>query len=77
VPRTKKGAPDWAERGASWDRHLDWLGARIAEGVAVVEPHPSVCRHCDLALLCRRAEQAGMIDDDRDGTEADGTGGDE
>jgi probable DNA repair protein len=84
VPRNKTGAPGWAERSAAWDRHLDWLGARIAAGAAMVEPHASVCRHCDLALLCRRAEQAGAIDDDgaldgsadRDGTEADSAGGD-
>lgn len=84
VPRKRKGAPGWAERSAGWDRHLDWLGARIAEGAAWVEPHASVCRHCDLALLCRRAEQVGAIDDDSeldgssdtDQTDADGAGGD-
>jgi probable DNA repair protein len=84
VPRKQKGAPGWAERSARWDRHLDWLGARIAEGAAMVEPRASVCRHCDLALLCRRAEQATPIDDDgeldgssdRDGADAEGAGGD-
>jgi probable DNA repair protein len=65
-PRPRRIAPSWSERAASWDRHLDWLGQRIGDGDAVVEPKPAVCRHCDLTLLCRRAELGAAHDDDAD-----------
>jgi probable DNA repair protein len=72
VPRRTKRTKAWEQRSADWDRHLAWLGARIAAGAAVVEPRASACRYCDLALLCRRAEQAGSPDDDDDGGAAAG-----
>jgi probable DNA repair protein len=72
TPRTSRSAPPWSDRSAAWDVHLAWLGDRIAAGDATVEPAPAVCRSCDLALLCRRAEQVVAVDDD----DAGGDGGD-
>jgi RecB family exonuclease len=56
----------WSDRTAHWDRHLDWLGARLVTGEARVEPRPAACRHCDLTLLCRRTEQSSGVDEDED-----------
>lgn len=74
--RPRRDAPTWAERTAGWDRHLEWLGKRIGAGDATVEPRPAVCRSCDLALLCRRAEHVAALENDVDASSDDDPGED-
>jgi probable DNA repair protein len=80
-PRRRQG-PDWAQRTAAWDAYLQWLAGRVRSGEATVEPRATVCRSCDLSLLCRRAEleagsdldeNAGPIDGDYPDDETAGT----
>jgi hypothetical protein len=71
VSRSSRNAMPWGDRVAAWGRQFAWLGERIAAGDAAVEPAPAVCRSCDLALLCRRAEQGTAVDDDEAGNSGD------
>lgn len=68
--RPRRRGLDWPQRVAGWDAHLQWLARRIRAGDATVEPRSTVCRHCDLALLCRRAEMEAVLDPDTDEVEA-------
>jgi probable DNA repair protein len=56
----EESAPDLSELRAQWRAVLGSLAGHYAAGDARVDPkrRAQTCRHCELALLCRVAEQA-------------------
>ncbi|MCF8724275.1 putative DNA repair protein [Nitrospina gracilis] len=54
----KGGFEDWDQSKAFWKTRLQAAAAQFLEGATGIDPldKPSVCDHCELPTLCRKAE---------------------
>ena len=68
LPGAKPPTPGWDEQRAFWRAELGRLAGEFAAGNATVDPKkpPQTCRNCGVQPLCRIAERAASIPEDRE-----------
>jgi len=57
-------AAAWETETGRWLHGLQMVAAAYLAGLAPVQPAPDVCRNCHLTTLCRRAELAGIVEEE-------------
>ena len=61
-----QGSDVWRQSRHFWKARIEALVRDFLGGRAAVDPAPQACRHCDVASLCRIADRALRVDEERE-----------